>query len=1131
MFSVRIVSAGGILSGIVVLALIGAISAWAQTATGNISGSVEDASGARVPNAEIRLIHSGTQQSRTVKTNERGEFLAPQLPIGEYEVRAEFIGFKRKSLVGILLRVDQTLTLPITIEPGNVSETVEVASSAPLLELETSSLGQVIENKKVLDLPLNGRNVFALGLLAGFTTEVSGMGTNQTFAAGGGRFSGNEILLDGISNNTVMNAGSSGRNSVLYTPSVDALEEFKVKTNSFSAEFGHAAGAVVSAAIKSGANSPHGTLFHFLRNHKLDANNFFSNAAARPKGAFHQNQFGGALGGPVLLPKIYSGRDRTFFFIDYQGTRQRTSATSSISDLPPLSFREGDFSSSSQRIYDPASRRIGPAGTVIADPFPNNRIPASYINAASAAIQTQIPAPNFGAAGAIARNFFNEPVARRRNQDQFDVRLDQKLSNANNLFGRVSFGNTVTPNPGSWGGPLSTGSIQLQFSRHAVLNDVHIFNPGLINEFRFGFTRSNGSSLSEAQQGAPFAQQAGVAMFPFPVLGFPSMAFSPTGQISGQTVYSGFGGGGSNLNFENLFQWNDNVTLIRGNHAFKFGGDLRRHRLDQLSGGFGTDYFGSIFSSSSNDSRSGDPWADFLMGFPSLQEPGRRMLQWGRLRSIYSGSYVQDDWRVTRRLTLNLGLRFELYTQPVDARDVGGQYDLDSQQFVLPGKNGYSRAIVKGDHNNFGPRVGFAYQWTPKFVMRSAYGIFYGLRDQNDQTTNLYGNIPNVALIAANPNITASGTVTPPFTINTPIALAASDPSLKEFSAAQPAAFTIQTESFSNVPYPYAQQWNFTLQYELSRTWLIEAAYAGEKGTKLGARNNLNQVPFEFALAGKNTQANRRMPKINGTGGYSEGDANNKYHAFNLRIDKRFSRGFNFLANYTISKNLESNGSGDSSYSQNGGTSLPLYTFDRSRDNGAAPLDIPQRFVVSYGYELPWGKGKPLLNVAGPLGKIVSGWQVNGITTLRGGFPTDIRTAAVPPTFATFNVPDRVPGVSMYAENRGVDQYFNPAAFRVPGTVPSVTGAQIQRFGDSARHVGRGPGSVNFDFSLFKNTALTEAARLQFRMEIFNLTNTPTFFLASASSTSLSVGRPNFGQLSQGSAVGRQIQFGMKLMF
>jgi hypothetical protein len=457
-------------------------------------------------------------------------------------------------------------------------------------------------------------------------------------------------------------------------------------------------------------------------------------------------------------------------------------------------------------------------------------------------------------------------------------------------------------------------------------------------------------------------------------------------------------------------------------------------------------------------------------------------------------------------------------------------YDLVSQTFVLPGKGGYSRAIAKGDHNNWGPRLGFAYQLTPKLVMRSAYGIFYGLRDQNDQTTMFFQNIPNVPTLVS-PNVTADRTLTPPITVNTPITLAASDPTLSEFSAASPAAFTIQTIDFTNVPYPYLQQWNFSLQYELGRTWLIETSYAGSKGTKLGARNNLGQVPFEFALDGRNTQANRGMPKINGVQGYSAGDANNKYHAFNLRVEKRFSQGLNFLLNYSIQKNLETNGSGDSSYAQNGNTSLPLYAFDRSRDNGPAPLDIPQRFVFSYAYELPWGRGKRWLDVGGPFGKIVSGWQINGITVLRGGFPTDIRTARVPPTFATFNVPDRVPGVSMYVPNKGVDQYFNPAAFAVPGTVPSGTGVPIQRFGNSARHVARGPGSVNLDFSLFKNTRITEKTDLQFRAEFFNLTNTPTFFLASANSTSLSVGSDSFGKLSNSTSVGRQIQFGMKLIF
>ncbi len=1111
------------------LALFAPASLWAQMATGNISGYVEDTTGARVPNAKVTITHAGTQQSRVVTTNDRGEFLAALLPTGEYTVTGELEGFKRKSLSGILLRVDQTLTVPIVIEPGNVREVVEVVGQAPLLDTETTSLGQVIDNKRVLDLPLNGRNVFALGLLAGNTTEVFGMGTNQTFAAGGGRFSGNEIMLDGVTDNTIMNRGSVGRNSVLYTPSVDALEEFKVKTNSFSAEFGHAAGAVVSATVKSGSNQPHGALWEFLRNDKLDANNFFSNAASQRKAPFHQNQFGGASGGPVAVPRVYDGHDRTFFFLDYEGMRRRTKASSSFADLAPAAFREGDFSSLPQRIYDPTTRRIGSAGAVIAEPFPNNRIPAAQISRTSAAIESQIPAPNFGPAGSRSRNFFRQP-GQRLNVDQFDIRIDHKLSAANSLFGRFSFGNTVEPRPGILEGPLSTGSTALQFSRHAVLNDVHVFRPTLINEFRFGFARSNGSIIGKGQESAGFALQSGLAVFPFPVVGFPTFTFSRTGQISGQLLYSQFGGGSSNLNFENTFQWIDNITLIRGNHALKFGGDIRRQRADQLTGGFGEYIFGSIFSSSSNDPGSGDPWADFLLGFPSIQNPSRRMIEWGRLRSIYFGGFLQDDWKVTRRLTLNLGLRYELYTQPVDARDIGGMYDLVSQTFVLPGKDGRSRAIANGDHNNWGPRVGIAYQLAPRLVMRTAYGIFYGLRDQNDQTTMFFQNIPNVPTLVA-PSITAERTVTPPITITTPITLARTDPTLSEFTAARPAAFTIQTIDFTNVPAPYLQQWNFSLQYELGRNWLVETSYAGSKGTKLGARNNLGQVPFEFALDGRNTQAFRTMPKINGTGGYSAGDANNKYHAFNARLEKRFSQGFNFLLNYTISKNLETNGSGDSSYSQNGSTSLPLYAFDRRRDNGPAPLDIARRFVTSYAYELPWGPGKRWLDAGGALGKIAGGWQINGITTLRGGFPTDIRTARVPQTFATFNVPDRLPGVSMYAPNKGVDQWFNPAAFRVPGTVPSNTGAAIQLFGDSARHVARGPGSVNLDFSLFKNTRINERAAVQFRAEFFNLTNTPTFFLEAANRPSLSVGSDNFGKLNNSTAVGRQIQFGLKFMF
>jgi hypothetical protein len=990
-------------------------------------------------------------------------------------------------------------------------------------------LGQQIENKKVLDMPLNGRNVFALGLLAGNTTEVVGIGSNQTFAAGGGRFSGNEILLDGVANDTTSNQGSIGRNGVLYTPSVDALEEFKVNTNSFSAEFGHSAGAVVSATIKAGTNNLHGTLFEFLRNDKLDANAFFANAAKSPKSPFRQNQFGFALGAPIILPKLYNGRNRTFFFIDYQGTRRRTNASSSISDLPPMSFRTGNFSSLGTTIYDPQARRIGPTGAVISDPFPNNQIPANQINPTSLAIETLIPAPNFGPPNAASRNYFQNHV-QRMNGDQFDIRGDQKISQQNSLFGRFSFGNVVQPTPGVFDNVLGGGTTNVTFARHAVLNDVEVFGPGTINEARFGFSRSNGSEIGQGQAGANFARQIGLALSPFSVQGFPSMVFSPSGQISGSTEYSGFGGGASVLSYETTFEGLDNVTVVRGNHAVKFGGDVRRIRYNFLNNNFGENLFGSIFSSSSNAPGSGDPWADFLMGYPAVQNPfSLPMIDWARQRSIYAGLFVQDDWKVTARLTLNLGLRYDLYTRPVDARNNGSLFNFSLEQFVLPGQNGYSRAIIDGAHHDFSPRVGLAYRLNSKLVLRTAYGIFYGLRDQNEQTSVFAENPPNVALIV-NPTVTAAGTVTPPKTINTPIVLAPADPTLKAFSASNPLAYTIETLNFNNARDPYLQQWNFTLQYEFSRNWLLQAAYSGAKGTLLDARNNLGQVPFDYALVGLNTQANRGAPSVNGIQAISSSDANNKYESVNFKVQKQFSYGFDLLLNYTISKNLETNGSGDSSYNQNGGTTNPLYSFDRSRDNGPAPLDIPQRFVMSYGYELPFGQGKRFLNVKGPLNKIFGGWQANGITTLRGGFPTDIRVGVVPPTFATFNVPNRVPGVDMYA-HQGVDQYFNPAAFTVPGTVLSNTGVPIQLFGDSARHVARGPGSRNFDFSLFKNTVLKERETLQFRAEFFNLSNTPTFLLGSATSAESTVGKPTFGQLSNSSAVGRQIQFGMKLIF
>ena len=643
------------------------------------------------------------------------------------------------------------------------------------------------------------------------------------------------------------------------------------------------------------------------------------------------------------------------------------------------------------------------------------------------------------------------------------------------------------------------------------------------------------------QQGFGFAQKNNMALFPAPQLGFPSIAFNYSGQLSGTAEFTGWGGGDSNLNIENRFQWSDSLSWTHGNHALKFGVDLRRERFDTLKGTpfYGQEIYGATFTSSSNSSGSGLPFADFLLGDPSFIQ-GTPMLDWGRQRAIYFGGFVQDDWKLNKRLTLNLGLRYELFTQPVDARNLGSLFNIATGQYVLPGQGNFSRAIVDGDHNNFGPRAGFAFQATSKLVLRGGYGLFYGARDQNQQVTQFSGNLPNVPTVSL-PSVSAAQTVAPPFTINTPITVVPTDPSLASFTAAKPYVGTIRTAGFHDSRDPMLHQFNFDVQYQLTNTILLEGSYSGALGHDLSSLFiNENQIPFAQALTGLNKQANRPYPYINGTVIATLSTASNDYHSANFRVEKRFSRGLAMLVNYTIQKNLESGGAGPDAYTQNGGTSVAMDTYNLARERSYAPIDIPQIFSASAAYDLPFGPGKQWLS-RGILGKILGDWQVNTIVSLRGGFPTDIRTNVLPPIFNTFNVPDRVSGQSMVLSNPSVDAYFNPAAFLVPNTTLSSTGAAIQEYGNAARRVARGPGSTNADLSIFKNIRFNERLLLQFRTELFNFTNTPTFLLPSANSPTLTcigtpggacnANNPSFGKLSSGTATGRQIQFGLKLYF
>lgn len=1105
-------------------------TASAQVSTGTISGSVHDSSGGAIVGAKVTITQQATSEQRQTVTNDHGEFSAPYLNVGTYSVAVSMVGFKSEVSSGIVLQVDKIVNLPFVLQPGVVTESVEVTGSAPLVDTSTSSLGQVIDNTKVINLPLNGRDVWALGLLSGNSVPVKGVASNLPFVAGGGRFQTNDILLDGIDNNTIATNGGIGVVGINYTPSVDAIVEFKVKTNNYSAEFGRSAGAIVSATTKSGTNTFDGDCWEFLRNDRLDANSFFSNAAGASRQPYKQNQFGCTMGGPVLIPKIYNGHNKTFFFVDYEGLRRATSASSTIEDIPPDAFRTGDFSAYPHPIYDPAARQSGPNG-VVSTPFPNNQIPSSKLNAGAVATLKLLPEPNFGPAGAQAANFLFS-ASQPFQGDQFDVRIDHQFTQKNTVFGRFSRSLQTSTNPGSFSGFLGGGTNSINNSINSTLNDVNVFSPNLVNQARFGYTRHNGNiEPLSLTQGVTFANQNGIALYPFPVQTFPSFLFSYSGQNTGGTnEFTSIGSATPNLNIENIFEGADDLSWNKGSHSLKMGGDVRRDRFDTVYGG-GQSVFGSIFSSSSNSPNSGAPLADFLMGFPA-QLTGTQLLDWARLRDLYAGAYFQDDWKVSRRLTINMGIRYELYTEPVDAKNKGAIFNAVTAQFQVPGQNGFSDAIVKGHHLDFAPRLGFAYSVSSRLTVRGGAGVFYGPREANQQSTVFGANPPNAPTVIS-PSVSATNTVAPPITLTTPIQVGPTDPSLSTFTATNTLGLLIRTADINNSRPAQLYEWNMGFQYQATKDLVLEATYSAERGTYLTSRVNLNQIPWWKGIAGHTTQADRLFPNVGNQVVMDSSTGNNFYNSMNLRAEKRFSGGLNFLVNYTWSKNLEANGTGgNSAFSQSGGTTNPLDSWNLQKEKSYAPLNLPYVFVTSAGYELPFGKGKPWVS-RGLAGTLVGGWQINGILTLQSGFPTDIRTpnTSSGQLFTTYNLPDRVPGQPMYLPNPGPNGYFNPAAFSQPGQILNAAGKPITLFGDLARRAGVGPGTRNLDFSLFRNFLIHEHVNLQFRAEAFNLTNTPLFFLPAANTPALTIGNPVFGRLNASSATGRQIQFGLKLYF
>jgi hypothetical protein len=1141
---------------------------WPQKDAGSIVGTVKDQTGAIVANAKVTVsdVERGIRLETT--TNESGEYVAGPLRVGRYTVTVEHPGFKRSVTPPVDLDVQQRIALNIALQVGQISESIEVTAATPLLETETSELGQVVDNKRMANLPLNGRNFAQLALLTAGTApsepgarDEGGFG----FSANGARSLQNNFLLDGVDNNSNLPDLLNETNYVIQ-PSVEAIEEFKVQTNAYSAEFGRGNGAIINATIKSGTNQFHGSAYEFLRNEKLDAKNFFDDPNS-PIAPYKQNQFGFTIGGPIV-------RNRTFFFADYEGLRIRQAQTLT-SFVPTAAQLSGDFSdqldltsplqalaadqvtmipaldcnghptfageifnarqAQNSALYDSGLCGV-PFAAYDASGNPTNIIPQGQLDPLSLAIARLYPAPNVNGNGF---NFLSNPV-RSETRNNFDVRIDQKVSEKDYAFFRFSYEDqpSLIPGPfdttGGDGGGFFSGDEDNAYRSFAT-SWTHLFRSNLTNEFRLGYNRVN----SQRQQINADKTSEELLNFPggFPGIpnvpgngGLPQLTFNDINQIGSPTFLPSH-------EVQNTYGLSENLTWVHGSHAFKFGTDIRSEEFTifQPAAPRGTLDFGPGFTDNPTVPFSGGSGlASFLVG---LSDGGsiNNLHNIDYHHQVYA-FYAQDDWKVTPNLTLNLGLRYELFTTIKERNNELGTFDLSTGALIVPkgvtaeltpqlaaivpvqatGTSG----LISPDTNNFAPRIGLAYKVTPKFIVRAGYGIFYG-----GDEAGPYSN-PSMGF---NPPFFTNKNFTNPCGASSanPANVDCSIPGIPTLSAGFPANSLTDPDPpplfFSLDPKlvtPYMQQWHLSTQYELPSNTVFEVTYAGSRGLKqyiyLNGNQALPNVDPNLPFAPR-----RPLPQIDGFVGWFRSEGFSNYNSLQTRVEKRFSRGLTFLASYTWAHALDIASNADLG-AQNGGDFRDFR--NPSQEYGNSDFDIRHRFVFSYLYELPIGHGKRMMgDASGVLNQIVGGWQVGGITSVSSGNWFTILDDNGVANSDGQQRPDLI------GDPRGQhcepNTFFNTCAFADP---PSGS------FGNVSRNSVQGPGYQIWDFSVFKTFPITERAKLEFRAEFFNVFNHPNLQFAKSgpqnSINTTTFGTPQFGFLT-GARDPRQVQLALKLSF
>lgn len=1117
--------------------LLAALSSPVSAQTfGTVTGEVKDATGATVAGAAITVRNTATNGIRNAVTNDEGVYTIPALVPGLYDIKAEKSGFKVAQRTGVELQVQQTARVDFALTVGQVSETVEVSSTAPLLSTEDATVGTVIEQKRITDLPLNGRNFFSLVALSpnvtfGFAQAAQAAGrqggsrSDLTISVAGARSAWSNYTLDGITNTDI------NFNLYIVLPSVEALQEFKVQSGIYPAEFGRGAGQI-NVSTKGGSNDYHGTLFEFLRNDKLDARPYFFKDPESPtqtaplKAPYRQNQYGGTLSGPVRIPKLVNGKDRLFFMANYEGFKSRRTVPSFFTTMTP-DMRTGNFSVVTAPIQDP-STRVRSGNTITSTPFAGNIIPASRISAGSKYLLDNFaPLPNLPQTGLPNRNYqylAKTPV----DKDQFTGRIDLNESTKSQWFGRYSWTDELTVTPGV---KLNGTQLYTRASQWALSN-TRVFSPTKVNEFRFGYNSIFNNISQELASNENVNEKLNTSI----KVSDPNSWGIPDINLTGSTLNRFGNDANGPFTIDNkVYQVVDNFSWIRGKHSFRFGGEYRYNQFLQIGNEFarGRFTFTGSFTGNPNTLAGGYNGADFLLGSPSTVEAAVALAR-GDFRNNEVAFYIDDTYKMTTKLTVNWGLRYELAQPLLDGFGLQPNFQLRQPLpnvanvadqnlhpvFVRTGKGDFYEnldfrfngpvqlardgrlgdRLIRTDRNNWAPRLGIAYSPNSQWSFRTGFGVFFAQESKNsifDMSRAAGGRANPVIDQQAVPTITYSNYIN---TAQLPVRFA---PGLT-----WGADYNLRTT--------YSLQYLFNVQRTLGRNTVLETGYTGNVARKVAYLVNGNAplpgiTPFD---------AREPYPEWHGIQ-FLTGDGTANYNAFSGKLTQRFGNRLTAMFSYTWSKALDQN----SAIRGTGSDFTLMNQRCRQCDYSYAGFDIPQRFVLSAVYNLPFGKGQPFLNSNAFLDKVIGGWQLSSITTIQSGTtinPESWDSAGMGAGFPHSNRLNCVAGVDTVASNPNPDRYFAREAF---------TNVTAGNFGTCARNALRAPSQWNIDFSTMKDFKLYERHTLQFRMEMFNAPNHPAWGRPSGAWGSQGANpAASFGRIRSTSQL-RQIQFALKYYF